>query len=184
RPGNSGVIRDSVIQSGAPQAEAISDSLRTLRSVKYQLHPAAQHQIDNVGTAIAHFVDSRHGQAVRDQGLRSALGGNQSKTHFDELSARLYECLLILIPHRDKDPAFERQVGTAAELRLRKGTSEIDIEPHYFSGRLHLGAKNQIDAGETRKWKDGLLNRDMATIGRKRMPMAESARVETNPRHY
>ena len=121
-------------QRAAPEAETISDCLRPLGRVEYQLDPAAQHQINNVRAPVADFVYRRHRQALIDQGLRGAPRGHQREAHLDQLTAGLDQCPLILIAHRDKDAALEWQVGATAELRLGEGATEIGVEAHHFAG--------------------------------------------------
>ena len=136
---------------------------------------AAAHLVDDVGPALAHLVDDGDRQPRFAELAAGAARRDQLEAPFRQLPAGLDQRRLVLIAHRDEDRARERQVGAGAELRLGEGAAEIAVEPHDLAGRFHLGAEDQIDAGEAGEREHRLLDRDMRRLPARRLPLDEQS---------
>src|SRR6516164_10741328 len=148
-------------QGRTPKAETVGNCLSPLGRVEYQLNPAAQHTIDDVWAPFADLFHALHRQIRSAQRIGSALSSDKRKSHRGQAAAGLDQRGLVLIAHRYKHTAFERQVRPAAELRFRESTPEIGVEPHYLAGRFHLRAEDRIDAPKSLERKHSLLHCDM-----------------------
>ena len=51
--------------------------------------------------------------------------------------------------------------GTAADAMI---AAEVDVDAHHLSGRFHLGAENDVAAGEFPKGEDGHLDREVLRL--------------------
>ena len=126
----------------------VEPRLGTVRGVDDQVDALAFDQVDHVGAAFLHFIDTFDVEPGLFEDVRGTRGGYQLESHVDEATGNVGDLRLVVVGDADEDRTLRRQFLSSGDLRLGEGFAEVVGDAHDFASGAHFWAEDGIDAGQ------------------------------------
>ena len=112
-----------------------------------------------MGPSFAQLKKAIHTQARRSKCRSSSTCGIYPETKVNKRFAEFDDVGLVCVLYTEENVACTWQGRLCGHLRFCISKSEILVDPHDLSCRLHFGAQRNIDSSKADEREDSFLNR-------------------------
>ena len=122
-------------------------------------HVLVLHEVDDVGAlAAGELGEDVHGDAGVADDLAGAAGGVEGEAEVGVAFGDADDVGAVGFFDADEDVAGGGQGAAGGHLAFGEGHAEVVVDAHDFPGAFHLGAEDDVHAGELAEWEDGFFD--------------------------